>query len=332
VALPAYRDADLRSPAHVHSRGWNAYRDEIAKLGPLYTHPAPVQQGEPVYQFSANTPSPAWFDISKESFDEYTKRGGEWLTRIVYTHAVDGEVEALQKHFDDVLESKELDCRLARGERDTLRAQLADAHALLREIQKEHPGKLGFMHGAIADALSASAEPIPFPGYPPVPEDRELPAEPSTQVERDENAAFESWARSRITPLKLQLDEIGLYHDLVAGTAHDAWQARAALERKPGGDIPDFTPGSGNKAERRATELVAQLQADLNSRDQRVDMLEQQLQLAGHWLEFASFSSTGEPVEHTQVMRDEFRKEMIAAVFPDYVQASTHCRLNGVLP
>lgn len=81
--------------------------------------------------------------------------------------------------------------------------------------------------------LSASAEPIPFPGYPPVPEDREPPAEPSTQVERDENAAFESWARSRITPLKLQLDEIGLYHDLVAGTAHDAWQARAALERKP---------------------------------------------------------------------------------------------------
>jgi hypothetical protein len=58
-------------------------------------------------------------------------------------------------------------------------------------------------------------------------------AEPSAPVERDENADFEKWARSRITPLNLELDEIGLYHDLAAGTAHDAWQARAALERKP---------------------------------------------------------------------------------------------------
>ncbi|NIE73053.1 hypothetical protein F3J45_01045 [Pantoea sp. Ap-967] len=58
-------------------------------------------------------------------------------------------------------------------------------------------------------------------------------AKPSTRVERDENAAFETWARSRITPLNLRLDEIGLYHDLAAGTAHDAWQARAALDRKP---------------------------------------------------------------------------------------------------
>ncbi|WEZ90402.1 hypothetical protein P3R38_09115 [Pseudomonas sp. NyZ480] len=55
---------------------------------------------------------------------------------------------------------------------------------------------------------------------------------PTTPVEHNENAAFESWARSRLTPLNLRLDEIGLYHDLVAGTAHDAWQARAALEIK----------------------------------------------------------------------------------------------------
>lgn len=55
---------------------------------------------------------------------------------------------------------------------------------------------------------------------------------PTAPVEHNENAAFESWARSRLTPLNLRLDEIGLYHDLVAGTAHDAWQARAALEIK----------------------------------------------------------------------------------------------------
>ncbi|MDD1982392.1 hypothetical protein [Pseudomonas asiatica] len=55
---------------------------------------------------------------------------------------------------------------------------------------------------------------------------------PTAPVAHNENAAFEIWARSRLTPLNLRLDEIGLYHDLVAGTAHDAWQARAALEIK----------------------------------------------------------------------------------------------------
>ncbi|WP_085598673.1 hypothetical protein [Pseudomonas sp. B10(2017)] len=55
---------------------------------------------------------------------------------------------------------------------------------------------------------------------------------PTAPVEHNENEAFERWARSRLTPLNLRLDEIGLYHDLVAGTAHDAWQARAALEIK----------------------------------------------------------------------------------------------------
>ncbi|MNM07799.1 hypothetical protein D3C81_178540 [compost metagenome] len=49
--------------------------------------------------------------------------------------------------------------------------------------------------------------------------------------------------------------------------------ASSTLERKPSDDIPDFTPGNGNKAERRATELVAQLQADLTGRDQQIDAL-----------------------------------------------------------
>jgi len=77
-------------------------------------------------------------------------------------------------------------------------------------------------------------------------------------------------------------------------------------------------------AEPRPSELVLtrcrlcdQLQADLTERDQRIDFLEQQVQLADHWLEFASFNNVGEPIEHTQEMRDEFRKQMIAAVFPD---------------
>lgn len=57
----------------------------------------------------------------------------------------------------------------------------------------------------------------------------------------------------------------------------DGSVARAALERKPSDDIPDFTPGKGNRAWHRATSLVTQLHADLTSRDQRIDELESQL-------------------------------------------------------
>ena len=162
----------------------------------------------------------------------------------LYTHADAGEVERLHNGHVKSLEALNQQSEKQRDhwidECKALRAQLAERDALL----KRQPSFINTLETFEADdgtfvrlsdvlgALSASAEPIPFPGYPPVPEDRKLPAEPSAQVERDENAAFESWARSRITPLKLQLDEIGLYHDLVAGTAHDAWQARAALERK----------------------------------------------------------------------------------------------------
>lgn len=41
----------------------------------------------PIYQFAADSPSPCWFDVSKESHDEYTARSG-WLTRIVYAAPV----------------------------------------------------------------------------------------------------------------------------------------------------------------------------------------------------------------------------------------------------
>lgn len=52
------------------------------------------------------------------------------------------------------------------------------------------------------------------------------------------------------------------------------WAAiEARVTGKPSDDIPDFTPGNGNKAERRATALVAQLQADLTERDEEIDAL-----------------------------------------------------------
>lgn len=53
---------------------------------------------------------------------------------------------------------------------------------------------------------------------------------------KDEHEAFKSWARSRITPLKLDLDEVGLFYDEVAGVAHDAWHARAAMRAQGDGE------------------------------------------------------------------------------------------------
>ncbi|EKT4541507.1 hypothetical protein QEM15_003716 [Pseudomonas putida] len=64
-----------------------------------------------------------------------------------------------------------------------------------------------------------------------------------------------------------------LWHESEPWFIEDGSIARAALESKASDDIPDFTPGNGNKAERRATALLAQLQADLTARDEQIDAL-----------------------------------------------------------
>lgn len=69
-----------------------------------------------------------------------------------------------------------------------------------------------------------------------------------------------------------------LWHESEPWFIEDGSIARAALERKANDDIPDFTPGNGNKAERRATQLLAQLQADLTARDNQNDQMRVLLQ------------------------------------------------------
>lgn len=157
----------------------------------------------------------------------------------------------------------------------TLRAQLAEAHALLREVAdspiKDH------IRRKVEAALSASVE----PNAPKCETCSDhgivgniLNAEPcpdcsySAPVERDERADFEAlhdktWPRSEFLHLS--------HHEYGKKLRWEGWQARAALERKPSDDIPDFTPGNGNKAERRATALLAQLQSDLTARDEELD-------------------------------------------------------------
>jgi len=243
--------------ANGYRHGWNAYNDEMAKLGPLYTRPAPVQQSEPVAFY-------------REFVDgrEYCEKPftNDWTP--LYTHAdpnvrwkavADEQVkviDALRADLESVRASRDayaqnaIDlresmrrARKAHGESqglmqeqiDALRAQLAERDALLRDINKRHSSGVDFDLpadlAARVKALSASAEPIPFPGYPPVPEDRKLPAEPSAPVERDELEAeaqriYESWS-----------DQPGYVPWVARGNSlkqdEARRQARAALERKP---------------------------------------------------------------------------------------------------
>lgn len=71
-----------------------------------------------------------------------------------------------------------------------------------------------------------------------------------------------------------------LWHESEPWFIEDGAIARAALEGNRDDDIPDLTPGKGNKAERRATQLLAQLQADLTARDERIDTLVDDLEQA----------------------------------------------------
>ena len=154
------------------------------------------------------------------------------------------------------------------AECETLRAKLAERDALLRYVDDQltnmqphieqacYPGRAGFIDNYVDPvierirALSASAEPSAST-------EREawalqeekrlgierLPVEPCAPVEIDERAAFEAWAKEQglsvsRTPQALcfyngMRRATGDYIDLSSLCSYAAWQARAALERKP---------------------------------------------------------------------------------------------------
>lgn len=159
VALPSCkaRLSESHDWDHGYRGGWRACLDEIAKLGPLYSRPV---QGEPV----------AWiFRQLPEAQLEVTERWDvakhlPYDTTPVYTHADPGEVERLRKEIERMRERvtpthKSLIGKHAEiiKQRDTLRAQLAERDALLREALKALP--YGNAYLGIERALSASAEP-----------------------------------------------------------------------------------------------------------------------------------------------------------------------------
>ena len=265
VALPARKDTTQHwaEPGGVHkAEGWNAYHEELARLGPLYTHPAPFQQGEPVAFY-------------REFVDgrEYCEKPftNDWTP--LYTHAAAaGEVE--QGYHNSVVEGLVSRQNELREERDTLRAEvdqfkLANARlskenvdrrnqlaereaaldalneiatgykrdlderdALLRDINKRHSSGVDFdlpadLAARVAAVCATSAEPSAMGT------DAGIPA----SVERDERAEFESWVETRKVCThkcaKLHKDRAGSYLDYRINDRWLTWQARAALERKP---------------------------------------------------------------------------------------------------
>ena len=200
VALSARKDTTQHwaEPGGVHkAEGWNAYHEELARLGPLYTHPAPFQQGEPVAFY-------------REFVDgrEYCEKPftNDWTP--LYTHAEAGEVERLRAELE---KSKANSKQLAEREAalDALneiatgyKRDLDEAHALLRGI---HDGEIsGFeRYSKIEALLSASAE-------------------PSAPVERDDLTSMVDAA---------MVEMAGIHPPLKRSECERL--IRAALERKP---------------------------------------------------------------------------------------------------
>lgn len=214
VALPARKNPSAYPLPMDAARGygWNACLDEIAKLGPLYAHPAPVR-GEPVAwcqpHWSGKYADYCWGP-------ERPNSPCPELWKPLYTHTDPAEVERLRERMlacEEIAENNAKACAEAL-------TKLAEAHALLREVL------VGLWPSTplaikVNAALSASAE-------------------PSASVEIDERAEFEKWYLAEYYEEDAQCglewlstEPCGGYHYSEPARHWKVWQARAALERKP---------------------------------------------------------------------------------------------------
>ncbi|PNG87587.1 hypothetical protein [Pseudomonas putida] len=130
--------------------------------------PAEQHQGEPVAWMDPRSPQ-MHATISNEVKQHNVKFGGAPASAIngytvpLYTHADPGDLERCEARLHEVASL----CATVEQERDTLRAQLAEAHALLRDIEltmdaQEDSVSLGYdieMRMATIQRPSASAEP-----------------------------------------------------------------------------------------------------------------------------------------------------------------------------
>lgn len=156
----------------------------------------------------------------------------------VYTHADPAEVERLRAVIAMEREGKGkalLAWQQAGNERDALRAQLAEAQALLREV-----GDSGFMadgqimpsHEAVelqerVEAfVSASAEPS-------APSDCAICRDLGNQCMECEEGEFREWADRHFAAADYRKTDAGVFIQDWMRHAYGAWCARGALGRKP---------------------------------------------------------------------------------------------------
>lgn len=227
----------------------NTVEDGTWPIRPLYTHPAPVQQGKPVAFY-------------REFVDgrEYCEKPftNDWTP--LYTHAGAGEVE--QGYHNSVVEGIVNRQNELREDRDTLRAQLAERDALLRDLVSMDIPRTAAAIERAKQILSVSAEPnqcdgcqagIPLVngahrmGKPGGYADtmscqagKYASADPSAPVERDERAEFEKWYLAEYFEGDAQCglewlstEPCGGYRYEKPATHWKIWKARSALERKP---------------------------------------------------------------------------------------------------
>lgn len=173
----------------------------------------------------------AWFtddhltDKSATTWDRDTAehwRTKGWPVSKLYTHADSGEVERLSAELEVIKKLYAESCQ-ASYDFGALRAQLSEAQALLKALAQP---EYGLMPDVVAKiqryALPASVE-------------------PSAPVERDERADYEAACHARAKANRRVYEPYYFrrtsaddrYLNPMAESGWQAWQARAALERKP---------------------------------------------------------------------------------------------------
>ncbi|MCZ9636832.1 hypothetical protein [Pseudomonas putida] len=140
VALPERQPITAHGLTALDSEaeGWNACLDEIAKLGPLYTRPAPVGEQEPFAWFVESPQECEYVEgvaRTQEDANKYAAAG--WSITPMFRRADPGEVERLRVELDEWKNRCQYNADTAHDvarERDTMRAQLAERDALLARV------------------------------------------------------------------------------------------------------------------------------------------------------------------------------------------------------
>ncbi|MFK3922105.1 hypothetical protein ACI2JC_21025 [Pseudomonas fulva] len=208
VALPLRKTHKKgNSPMqNAKNSAWNACLNEIAKLGPLYTQ--------------ADTAEIERLRSQLNALEELAKEEA-------------GEVERLRTRLEEEL-SLHVGAELKHEkERDTLRAQLAEAQALLQAVREARRvahhyhsgnGMLDWIEGE-AKRLSASEEPSAL-------NDCAICRDLGNQCMECEEGEFRQWADRHFAAADYRKTDAGVFIQDWMRHSYGAWRARGALVSK----------------------------------------------------------------------------------------------------